>query len=324
MIPKITAAVIEDWHIWMPDVDLHQQSNQISLSYFVDSLEKAAESAKKPHLGWLIGSSCTYLSRGILGKVVMGSKTIGIGLHWLCRYYPLIQDATHVKLEVIDGTARLSYNILDPDIWPREQDALYTLSIFASFLRAASIDVMSYASIYLQAPKRQKNSDLQKCFHAPITYNASVNEITFPAKFLSNPLTTKSQISSDEITELTRSYSVKNRSMSFCERTKYVIYTALLESKISQELVAKEIGLSPRTLRRKLSSECQSYQELLDDCRMSIASRELETSNTISLSQLALRLGYSEHSTFTRAFSSWFGVSPRAYRKERTGLNDVN
>jgi len=239
-------------------------------------------------------------------------------------YYPLIQEATHVKLQVIDGVARLSYNILDPDIWPREQDSLYTLSIFANFLKSASIDVMSYASLYLQSPKNNKNTELQKHFHKPITYNASVNEITFPAKFLSNPLVSQSPISSDEISELTRSFSQKNRNMSFCERTKYIIYTALLESKVSQDLVAKEIGLSPRTLRRKLSLESQSYQELLDDCRMRIAARELATANNISLSQLALRLGYSEHSTFTRAFSGWFGVCPRAFRVEITGLNDIN
>jgi len=324
MIPKITSAVIEDWQIWMPKVDLHQDTKQISLAYFVDSIEKAAELANKPNLGWLIGSSCTYLSRGILGRVVMGSKTIGIGLHWLCRYYPLIQDATHVKLDVIDGVARLSYNILDPEIWPREQDSLYTLSIFANFLKSASIDVMSYASIYLQAPKKQKNSELQKHFHLPITYNAAVNEITFPAKFLSNPLVTQSSIASGDISELSRDFSNKNRSMSFCERTKYIIYTALLDSKISQDLVAKEIGLSPRTLRRKLSIESQSYQELLDDCRMSIASTELATTKSISLSQLALRLGYSEHSSFTRAFSGWFGVCPRTYRTSMTGLNDIN
>lgn len=125
MIPKITAAVMEDWQIFMPNIEQHQGLQQISLAYFVDSIEKAAESTNKPNLGWLIGSSCTYLSRGILGRVVMGSKTIGIGLHWLCRYYPLIQEATHVKLDIIDGVARLSYNILDPDIWPRTRFFIY-------------------------------------------------------------------------------------------------------------------------------------------------------------------------------------------------------
>ena len=322
--PQITSAVLDDWKIWIDDAEKLRASETIPLASFVYSLEKAAESANKSHLGWLIGSSSDYLSRGVLGRVVMGAKTIGIGLHWLCRYQSLIQDATNVKLEITDGVARLSYNILDPDIWPREQDSLYTLGIFANFLRVASIDVMSHVKVNLQSPKQQKNSELQKYFHAPITYSALVNEITFPAKFLSNPLARETTFSQNDITELTQIFNKKNRCMSFYERTKYAIYAALLESNISQEFVAKEIGLSPRTLRRKLLKESISYQDLLDDCRMGIASRELSLSKYISLSQLAFSLGYSEHSTFSRAFSSWFGVSPRIYRKTITGMNDIN
>jgi AraC-like DNA-binding protein len=318
--PLISTAVIDDWQVWVSQSVLQQRSDKyMPLQSFVNELELSAQAAKRPQLGWIVGSSCNYLSRGILGKVVLGSKTLGVGLHWLCRFYPLIQDATHVKLDINGDLARLSYKILDPNIWPREQDALYTLSVFANFLKAASIDVFSQARIYLEAPKSAENAELNRVIQAPIIYGSSANEITFPAKFLNKPLAKNPPVSASEMAQLTKNYSDKNRQMNIGDRAKYVIYSAILETHVSQDYVARELGLSPRTLRRKLSAESLSYQGLLDICRMDIASLELVTSKNVSLSQMALRLGYSDHSTFSRAFLRWFGISPRTFRSVMTG-----
>jgi len=323
--PLVTTAVLDDWQVWMPEIiEEFQNDTQMPLTTFVSSLEKAAKNAGKPQLGWLVGSSCNYLSRGILGKVAMNAKTLGMGLHWLCRFYPLIQDATLMKLDVNDNTARLVYKVLDPKIWPREQDALYTLSIFANFLKSASADLFSQAKICIEAPKTESNSELHRHLHAPVIYSSSVNEIIFPAKYLAKSLNQENNISSSEIAELSKRYSQKNRKMLFIDRARYVIYNALLETDVSQRFVADELCLSTRTLRRKLMAEGQSYQNLLDDCRMDLASKELTLAKNVSLAQMALKLGYSEHSTFSRAFLRWFGVSPRTYRKVMTGMVTVS
>ncbi|MBL4631925.1 MAG: AraC family transcriptional regulator ligand-binding domain-containing protein [Paraglaciecola sp.] len=323
--PLVTTAVLDDWQVWMPEnVEKYRNSSQMPLSQFVSSLEKAAQDAGKPHLAWLVGSSCNYLSRGILGKVAMNAKTLGMGLHWLCRFYPLIQDATLMKLDINDDTARLVYKVLDPNIWPREQDALYTLSIFANFLKLASVDLFSQAKICIEAPKTQSNSELHRHLHAPVIYSSSVNEIVFPAKYLAKSLNNESNTTQSEIAELSKRYSQKNRKMLFIDRAKYVIYNALLETDVNQRFVANELCLSTRTLRRKLMAEGKSYQSLLDDCRMDLASRELTLAKHVSLAQMALKLGYSEHSTFSRAFLRWFGVSPRTYRKMMTGTVSAN
>jgi AraC-like DNA-binding protein len=323
--PLVTTAVLDDWQVWMPEnIEKYQNQAQMPLTQFVSSLEKAAEDAEKPHLAWLVGSTCNYLSRGILGKVAMNAKTLGMGLHWLCRFYPLIQDATLVKLDVNDDTARLVYKVLDPNIWPREQDALYTLSIFANFLKSASVDLFSQARICIEAPKTEANSELHRHLHVPVIYSSSVNEIIFPAKYLAKPLNHENITSQSEISELLKRYSQKNRQMLFIDRARYVIYNALLETDVNQRFVANELCLSTRTLRRKLMAEGKSYQSLLDDCRMDLASRELTLAKNVSLAQMALKLGYSEHSTFSRAFLRWFGVSPRTYRKMMTGMVPVN
>jgi AraC-like DNA-binding protein len=323
--PLVTTAVLDDWQVWMPDnIEKYKNEAQMPLTQFVSSLEKAAKEAGKPDLAWSVGSTCNYLSRGILGKVAINAKTLGMGLYWLCRFYPLIQDATLVKLDVNDDTARLVYKVLDPNIWPREQDALYTLSIFANFLKAASLDLFSQARICIEAAKTEANAELHRHLHVPVTYSSSVNEIIFPAKYLAKPLNHENHTSQTEISELIKCYSQKNRKMLFIDRARYVIYNALLETDVNQRFVANELCLSTRTLRRKLMVEGKSYQSLLDDCRMDLASRELTLAKNVSLAQMALKLGYTEHSTFSRAFLRWSGISPRTYRKMMTGIVSAN
>lgn len=136
----------------------------------------------------------------------------------------------------------------------------------------------------------------------------------FPARFIHASFRGSEPILFDEIRQLAQALSRKNRSMPFIDRARYVIYAALFDTNIGQDVVARELGLSNRTLRRRLAHEGASYQQLLDNCRMEIAARELAIEKHVSLSQMALKLGYSEHSTFTRAFFRWAGMTPKRYR----------
>ena len=76
------------------------------------------------------------------------------------------------------------------------------------------------------------------------------------------------------------------------------------------------MGTSVRTLQRRLSLEQTSYRKVLELARLDAALRGLEQSDE-PLSQIALKLGFSEQSAFSRAFRDWTGVSPRSYRRQR-------
>ncbi len=78
--------------------------------------------------------------------------------------------------------------------------------------------------------------------------------------------------------------------------------------------VAKHLGLSERTLRRKLDSAGRSYRELLDEHRRKRALNMLMTED-LPISQIAEALGYAESASFVRAFKRWTGLSPKHYAK---------
>mgnify|MGYP005992823787 FL=1 len=70
--------------------------------------------------------------------------------------------------------------------------------------------------------------------------------------------------------------------------------------------------MSPRTFHDKLKKEHTSYQKLLDETRQQLAQKYMQEMD-IQISELTYMLGFSDASSFSRAFKRWFGVSPSQY-----------
>jgi len=81
----------------------------------------------------------------------------------------------------------------------------------------------------------------------------------------------------------------------------------------SIEETAHKIGVSARTLRRRLEEKGARYGALLDEVRRKQA-EELLARTGLSVEQIADSLGYAETASFTHAFKRWTGRSPRAFR----------
>ncbi|MEV6274067.1 AraC family transcriptional regulator [Nocardia sp. NPDC051832] len=82
------------------------------------------------------------------------------------------------------------------------------------------------------------------------------------------------------------------------------------------DTVAGDLNMSTRTLRRHLDAAGTSYRALLDEVRRALA-EEMLTATPLSVSDVAIRLGYAESSTFIYAFKRWTGSTPAAYRRDR-------
>ena len=78
--------------------------------------------------------------------------------------------------------------------------------------------------------------------------------------------------------------------------------------------LASELNMTSATLRRRLSEEGASYQEIKDQLRRDLAIRYLSHSDR-SVMDIALELGFSERSAFHRAFQKWTGASPGEFRR---------
>jgi len=297
------------------DTALADNPERIELREFVDLLEDIGSTCKPSSLAWAAGQAVRQPFGSDFGNATLGCGSLGSALHWICQYFPLLQDASCLRLDVDEDWTLLSYKILDPTIWPRHEDAMYTLGIYSSLIRAAAPEAWSQVQITVEAESEQVKADLGTIVQAPVIYGGNANAIRFPTSIINLPLNLAPACDPADLKKLSAELTRKKRATPIADRTRQMIYKEMNDGCVSQEHIARELGISSRTLRRRLSEENQSFQTLLDECRMQFAALEFRTRRKLSLSDMALKLGYSEHSTFSRAFARWAGMAPQEYRR---------
>jgi len=151
-----------------------------------------------------------------------------------------------------------------------------------------------------------------------VRFSQPVTQLLFDAKYLDLPLTMSDPVSRQlAYSELERSLGAIGEGThdDVVPRVRKLILRT--EGGIrSLEDVASAMGVSPRTLKRRLAAARVTYSDLLEEERREMAFLLLRTPES-SIDGVAERLGYSDSSNFRRAFQRWTGVSPAAYRKGR-------
>ncbi len=103
-------------------------------------------------------------------------------------------------------------------------------------------------------------------------------------------------------------------------RCKSLLLQQLTSGEPSEEVLAGQLGMSGRSLQRKLAEAGLTYGQVLAETRYELAQRYLDDPNR-SVTEITFLLGFSEHSAFTRAFKRWSGKAPTSYRAERAELH---
>lgn len=141
-------------------------------------------------------------------------------------------------------------------------------------------------------------SDLDRHF---VTYNAELLDILVPA--------------------LEKSLDEKQRNKSTTEIVKWIIKRSLDGGRPDVQIIAGELGMSERTLQRKLTVEGTSFKHLLSNARREKA-REYLADPSLDIKEVAFLLGYEDKSSFYRAFRLWEGDTPSNWRAEQLGITE--
>lgn len=156
-------------------------------------------------------------------------------------------------------------------------------------------------------------------FHCPAHTGHETNSLVFHRSYLDAPLVKGESERMQMLRRLPLDFlTIPGEDTSLSARIEQ-----LLQSQTGDELVlpnskevASQFHISEQTLRRKLSAEGTSYQQIKDEVRRDLAI-ELLAKHHRSINEIARILGFSEPRAFTRAFKHWTGVAPRMYRAER-------
>lgn len=304
-----------------------QGGGVLSLRSFVASMEKlAARAATSDAAVWSAGEALDLAYLGVLGCTMSIAPTLGAALRCFANYFGTVQSATAIRIEQDNDRVQLHYRILDENIWPRRADAELTLGIVASTIRRYAPDAGRSVSVQFEGGHAASNRAIEMRLQRPVLQGDD-NTIAFPARLLDARLPVPAANASAAASDFREGINLLNRHLGCVRAMQPVsarVQELLLErtgqTAADQDSIARALAMSRRTLRRKLEAEGTSFLELNESCRCSIG-RALLLRTELPLVEIAMRLGYSDHTAFSRAFSRWCGVPPGALRKTLTGAS---
>ncbi|VVM32421.1 AraC family transcriptional regulator [Terribacillus sp. AE2B 122] len=162
--------------------------------------------------------------------------------------------------------------------------------------------------------------ELEDYFGCPVKVNAERNRLTLNREDLDRPFISYN----DELLEiltpvLDQTLERYRNSPSIKEIVKWILKRSLTKENLDLQDIASELGMSGRTLQRRLTDEQTSFKTLLMEVRHEQA-REYLANSTLDLKEVAFLLGYKDQSSFYRAFRFWEGNTPLNWRAE----NNIN
>jgi AraC-like DNA-binding protein len=166
--------------------------------------------------------------------------------------------------------------------------------------------------------------EIEHYFGVLPTFGAGCDRLAFPAEAADLPFTDPDPHLGRFLLNVLEDIGTarKTRSNPLRTRIENAITPRLPHAMISQEEIARELGLSKRTLIRRLSEEGLSFRQVLDELRDRLAREYLDEG--LPQAQIAWLLGFREPKGFARAFRRWTGASPGSFRRRERSARDLH
>ncbi len=276
-------------------------------------LQRAAQALGDPRLGLKLGQSVTARHMGIVGYLMMASATLGASLQRLEHYQRLIYDVSTMQI-------RPHGNETDY-VWAPEPQELHgalvsetSLTALAQFCRYIAGRGVRPSKVRFIEPAPRDIAPYLDYFGCPVLFGQPEAGLSFDAATLVLPVRTADAailaLMQQQADSLQAGLSEQR---SLVEEVRRHISRMLRDRAPSLEQVAADMGYSARTLQRQLREGGSSFRDETAAVRCQVAQAYLRDPR-LNLVEIALMLGYTEHSAFSRSFQRWTGMTPQAYR----------
>ncbi len=286
----------------------------ISGSEYLTLLDLATSTIPDPDFGLHVGEAIKPGHYGILGYACMSSASAKDLIDRVDRYQRLVTDICSVSTEITEHSIIQRFDF-DSEPYPHRQLAEENLAGSFTFVKWISGTNIPPVSVNFQHPKPSCTEEHKRIFNCPIQFNQHTTSIHYPLEYLMDNLPQADPVLARRMDSLADEKILKIPSNDGLIESSRVKLADLLQSGVPTiERLAESMALNVRTLQRQLSAEDISYKTLLDETRCKLASIYMKQ-HDLSLTDIAFLLGFSEQSSFQRAFKRWTGQTPGSYRK---------
>ncbi len=280
--------------------------------------EEAAKDSGNPSLGLDMARSYHYEASSLLILAVVSAPNVAEGIRCLCHYDRFVDTAIDTRFEADEKQAEFSHCIMVPEGVITRQLAEYLSAFLVQALSNSTRQRMPIKEVRFKHAHADNQTILEQFFSAPVLFGQQENLIVFDSSYLQERFYSSHSLLHDVLIQALKTYFVSSESgLRFFDILCRELIRDVGDEAVTLESVAQRMAMSPRTLRRRLSEEGQSFQEVKKLAREKRAKYYLSHTN-MPLAEIAFELGYSELSAFSRAFRNWAGVNPQTYRQHTT------
>ena len=272
--------------------------------------KKLSDIIKDPCFGLLAGKYWHPSHFNALGYAWLASVTLRDALTRLDRYFHMISEKTKIHLK--ENATELSVVLSNTMEVPAFMD--FSMIILTEACRLNfGVDFKPVAINFIHS-EPSCAGDYVRFFKAPVTFNAKDDRFTISLSDADKRLPTgNKQLASLHDQYIVR-YLDKMNNFNFAQKVKVAFLDLMPAGHISVMRVARRLNMTVRSLQRRLRDENTTFSKLVDEARRELAEDYIHDP-IFSLMEIAFILGFSDYSSFSRAYKRWTGMSPTKARK---------
>ena len=295
---------------------VEQPMARIHAEKFIDLYQLAWREMDDEFLGRTT-SPCKLGCFYLMGSLVIHSENLEEVIRQSIRCYRIFSQDIEMVLNFYGDEVEFSIRHLKPPVNDPDYFLIEWLLVvwhrFIGWLIGKKI-VLNRASFQHAMPPHVK--EYRNTFQCKSVFGEPRNSIFFSKNYLSMPVTRSIEELKRFMTDSPRDLLIwKFDDGSVTSQVRNVLEHYAEDRLPNLDWVAEQLGSTPHTISRRLKTEGSSYQMIKDLHRRDQAIVMLTRQN-LTISDISAKLGFTEPGAFSRAFKSWTGVSPLAYRKQ--------
>jgi AraC-like DNA-binding protein len=251
----------------------------------------------------------------LVGQVAAQCKTAREALEVIFRFYRLVADVPSPELVEEGDRVRIVYNFLRTTPVCNRLRAEFGMTRLLLVGRMFAGPAGGPLEVWFEHPAPMHAPEYRRIFEGRERFEMPSTAMVVPRDFLDREQRHHDprlySVLKDKAEESLRRL---DKGSTFAERVRELLLSRVIDAKPSLSDAARELGMTPRALRRRLEAEETSFAQVVDEARAELARRILSESST-TIQEAAYRMGFAEVSSFHRAFRRWTGMTPAAYRE---------
>lgn len=287
---------------------------RVPLKLLYDLWEAVVEETGESGIGLRLSQQIRPEMYEVFGFVLRSSATLGDALLRATRFMRLVTDMIELSFQLEGERAVLTHRPLYPELLHRESSE-FILGAIGAIARQITQQHLVPMEVRFTHDAPPDLTHHERIFEAPVAFRQPHNGYVFSSALLHLPIVGSDSKLCDELVQQAEQMLQRlPKAGDLSRRVQELISAELRGGNPSAESIADHLGMHPKTLSRRLKAEGTSHQQLLDQLRYELAERYLRQP-ALSIGEVAFLLGYSDTSSFNKAFKRWTAMAPQAYRQ---------